>query len=112
MDRFTGLLGVLVLLLFAWLLSTNRRAIRLKTVGWGLAFQILFALLVLKTQTGRDAIAGLARNVEAILRVSEAGSTFLFGPLGSKATAGGIFYFAFQVLPTIIFISALFAILY
>ncbi|MCL6567013.1 MAG: NupC/NupG family nucleoside CNT transporter [Acidobacteriia bacterium] len=112
MGRFTGLLGVIVLLLLAWLLSSNRRAIRLKTVGWGLAFQILFAVLVLKTQAGREAIAWLAQKVEGVLRVSEAGSTFLFGPLGSKATAGGIFYFAFQVLPTIIFISALFAILY
>jgi CNT family concentrative nucleoside transporter len=112
MERFTGLLGIIVMLLLAWLLSVNRRAIRLKTVAWGLGLQLGFALLVLKTETGRLVFQWTAAQVEKVLKVSEAGSTFLFGPLGAQHSPADPFYFAFQVLPTIIFISALFAILY
>lgn len=112
MGRFTGLLGIVAMLLLAWLLSANRRAIRLKTVAWGLGLQLGFALLVLKTNTGRMVFQWTAAQVEKVLKVSEAGSTFLFGPLGAQQSPSDPFYFAFQVLPTIIFISALFAILY
>ncbi len=112
MERLTGLLGIIVLLLLAWLMSTNRRAIRAKTVAWGLGLQLAFALLVLKTNVGRVGLRWMATQVEKVLKVSEAGSTFLFGALGAQHSPTDPFYFAFQVLPTIIFISALFAILY
>jgi concentrative nucleoside transporter, CNT family len=112
MERLIGLLGIATMLGLAVLLSTNRRAIRLKTVGWGLGLQLLFAILVLKTRFGQEAIRVSAEVVNRVLRVSEAGSTFLFGPLGARTAEQPIFYFAFQVLPTIIFISALFSILY
>lgn len=112
MGRLTGLLGMVAILAAAFLLSTNRRAIRLKTVAWGLGLQLGFALLVLKTEWGRRVFQVISDGVGRVLRVSEAGSTFLFGSLGAQATPNDPFYFAFQVLPTIIFISALFAVLY
>ncbi|MGH9803678.1 MAG: NupC/NupG family nucleoside CNT transporter [Candidatus Acidiferrales bacterium] len=112
MGRLMGLLGILVILGVAYAFSTNRRAIRRKTVLWGLGLQFTFAVLVLKTQVGRDVIAFLAGKVNTLLRMSEAGSKFLFGSLGAQETPTDPFFFAFQVLPTIIFIAALFAILY
>ncbi|MFQ5722917.1 MAG: NupC/NupG family nucleoside CNT transporter [Terriglobia bacterium] len=112
MERLMGFLGLLVMLGIAFLFSTNRRAIRLRTVLWGLGLQFGLALLVLKTTVGRETIKLLARGVDRLLRLSEAGSQFLFGALGAQPTPESPFYFAFQVLPTIIFIAALFAILY
>lgn len=112
MERLVGLLGILLMLAIAYAFSTNRKAIRLKTVLWGLGLQFVFALLVLKTDIGQQVIAFLARGVDKLLRLSEAGSGFLFGSLGVQPTPEAPFYFAFQVLPTIIFIAALFAILY
>jgi CNT family concentrative nucleoside transporter len=112
MGRMMGLVGIVVMLGIAYALSTNRRAIRWKTVGWGLGLQFLFAVLVLKTEWGRSVIQVAANGVDRLLRLSEYGSRFLFGSLGAQATPQDPFYFAFQVLPTIIFIAALFAILY
>ncbi len=112
MERLMGFSGLLVMLGIAFLFSTNRRAIRPRTVLWGLGLQFGMALLVLKTTIGREAIRLLARFVDRMLRLSEAGSQFLFGALGAQPTPESPFYFAFQVLPTIIFIAALFAILY
>lgn len=112
MGRLMGVLGLAAILGIAYLLSTNRRAIRVKTVAWGMGLQFAFAVLVLLTPWGRAVIHFLADKVEALLRLSEAGSTFLFSGLGAQPTPQSPFYFAFQVLPTIIFIAALFAILY
>jgi CNT family concentrative nucleoside transporter len=112
MGRLMGILGLLTILGIAYAFSTNRKAIRVKTVAWGLGLQFLFAVIVLKTTAGRTVIAYLARWVDKLLRMSEAGSTFLFSELGAQPQPDSPFYFAFQVLPTIIFIAALFAILY
>lgn len=111
MGRLTGLLGIAVLLTLAWVFSTNRRAIRLKTVLWGLGLQVLFAILVLKVEFGRTVLATAGSSVKKLLEYSFAGSKFVFGELGAKDSTMG-FYFAFMVLPTIIFISAFFALLY
>jgi CNT family concentrative nucleoside transporter len=111
MGRLTGVLGILAILLFAYLFSTNRRAIRLKTVAIGLALQFIFAVLVLRVGWGERAIAFAGDAVTKLLSYSFAGSEFVFGPLGAKASKYG-FVFAFQVLPIIIFIAAFFAILY
>ena len=111
MERFTGLLGIAVLLGLAWFFSTNRRAIRVKTVLWGLSLQVLFALLVLRVEAGRAVLATAGAGVKRLLEFSFAGSRFVFGELGAKDSTMG-FYFAFMVLPTIIFISAFFALLY
>lgn len=109
--RFAGLLGIIVLLSLAYVFSTNRRAIRLKTVLWGLGLQFVFASLVIKWNFGERVMKAAGDKVTQLLSYSFAGSEFVFGALGAKQSSLG-FFFAFQVLPTIIFISALFAVLY
>ena len=110
MERYTGLLGLVVILGSAWLFSSNRRAIRPRVLFWGLGLQFFFAFLVLKTDFGRVfQVASIA--VNALLDYAETGSNFLFGPLGAKNGPYGVI-FAFQVLPIVIFIASLFAILY
>ena len=111
MGRFTGLLGIAVLLGLGWAFSTNRRAIRLKTVAWGLGLQFLFALFVLKVSWGREMFAKAGHGVEKFLSFSVAGSSFVFGELG-KGNGNLGFFFAFYILPTIIFVSAFFAVMY
>jgi concentrative nucleoside transporter, CNT family len=111
MGRFTGVLGLVTMLALALAFSTNRRAIRMKTVVWGLGLQFAFAVFVLKSNIGRDLFQKAGDAVNRLLSYSFAGSEFLFGDLGKKTSPLG-FYFAFQVLPTIIFIAAFFAILY
>src|ERR1700686_1149750 len=108
MDRFTGLLGILAILLVAFLFSKHKRAIRPSVVLWGLGLQITFAVLVLRTPAAR-AFLVLSEKVNALIGYSQAGSKFVFGDqLGGSQPV----VFAFQVLPIIIFISSLFAILY
>src|SRR5246127_1295079 len=111
MGRFTGILGLLTMLGLAYAFSTNRRAIRLKTVAWGLGLQIAFAILVLRVDYGRRAFQVIGDAANKGLSSSFAGSEFVFGPLGRQSSSIG-FIFAFQVLPVVIFICALFAILY
>lgn len=111
MDRFTGLLGLVVVMAVAYLFSTNRRAIQPRVIYWGLGLQIGFAFLVLKTPA-----AGLFRSlsnvINHVLGYSIEGSKFVFGDkLGAPNDRFGV-VFAFQVLPIIIFIASLFAILY
>ncbi len=122
LQPLIGLAGILAL---AYALSTNRRAISLRMVGWGLGLQVLFALIVLKTEIGIRAFQWLGNKIQDLLHYSVEGSRFVFGPLGDGAVwskvmnntlgaEGGQYavIFAFQILPTIIFIAALFAILY
>jgi len=119
------LFGAAVILLIAVAFSTNRRAINWTTVAWGLGLQVLFALLVLKTTAGQAVFTTLGAYVTKMLGFAGVGAAFVFGPLGNAGVWGdamqrvfgpdGAQYaviFAFQVLPTIIFIAALFAILY
>ena len=111
MYRFTGILGILAVLLAAWLGSTNRRHIRWRTVIWGLSLQFCFAFLVLRFDYGQKAMTWAGGVVNAMLGSTAAGTKVLFGALGTpNSQLGSIF--AFQVLPTIIFISAFFAVLY
>jgi CNT family concentrative nucleoside transporter len=111
MGRFTGILGILTMLGLAFAFSTNRRAIRTKTVAWGLTLQFAFAIFVLRVEVGRLIFQKAGDAVNRLLSYAFAGSEFVFGELGKRGSQLG-FYFAFQVLPTIIFIAALFAILY
>ncbi len=111
MGRLTGVLGILAILFSAYLFSTNRKAIRLQTVFIGLVLQFIFAVLVLRVGWGERVIAVAGDAVTRLLDYSFAGSQFVFGPLGVKHSQYG-FFFAFQVLPIIIFIAAFFAILY
>lgn len=115
MERLMGLMGLVVMLGIAYLFSTNRRAIRPKTVAVGLGLQFVFALFVLRTDMGRALFATLGSLVTHFLHLSRAGSEFVFGQLGLADSDFGNRYgavFAFDVLPTIIFVAAFFAILY
>ena len=102
---------MLVLLSLAYAFSTNRKAIRYKTVAWGLGLQIGFAFLVMRSDIGRDIFEKLGDGVNWLLDFAYYGTSFVFGDLGQKNSPKG-FYFAFQALPPIIFIAALFAVLY
>ena len=124
MGRFTGILGILAVLVAAWLGSTDRKAIRWRTVYWGLGLQFAFAFLVLRFSYGQAFMSSAGNVVQNMLAATTAGTKILFGELGlpnagvfgdvlaknGHPNAGSIF--AFQVLPTIIFISAFFALLY
>ncbi len=111
MGRFTGILGILSMLGLALAFSTNRRAIRIKTVAWGLGLQFVFAVFVLRVDFGRRMFQLAGDAADRVLNYAFAGSEFLFGELGKQTSHVG-FIFAFQVLPTVVFICALFAILY
>ncbi len=111
MGKFAGLLGLATMLGLAYLFSTDRKAIRLKTVLWGLALQISFAFFVLRFEIGRTIFQTAGFYVNRLLSFSYVGSDFVFGEIGKKVSLMG-FSFAFQVLPTIIFIAAFFALLY
>src|SRR5437764_12947295 len=111
MGRFTGILGILTMLGLAFAFSTNRRAIRVKTVAWGLGLQAAFAVFVLKADIGRRVFQKAGDAVNRLLSYAFAGSSFVFGDLGKQGSHLG-FYFAFQVLPVVIFIAAFFAVLY
>src|ERR1700733_5096095 len=110
MGRFTGILGLLTMLGFAYIFSTNRRAIRLKTVAWGLGLQFVFAVFVLRVDAGRIVFQKAGDAVTKLLSYAYAGSHFVFGDLAKPGSQLG--YFAFGVLPTVIFIAAFFAVLY
>src|SRR5256886_29494 len=110
MGRFTGLLGLVVILAVAYLLSSQRHAIRLRILFWGLGLQFAFAVLVLRTDFGK-VFQAIGAGVNAMLGYAEVGSEFLFGPLGTKGGPFGVI-FAFQVLPIVIFIASFFSILY
>ncbi len=110
MGRFTGILGLLAVLAVCFLFSKKRRAVQPRVLLWGLGLQFGFAFLVLKTDFGKVFEAASAA-VNAMLAYAEAGSNFVFGPLGIKSGPFGV-VFAFQVLPIVIFIASFFAILY
>ena len=111
MQRFTGVLGILAVLLAAWLFSTDRRRIRWRTVAWGLSLQLVFAFVVLRFDFGQRVMFWAGGVVTRMLSATAAGTSVLFGKLGTPDTSLGSI-FAFQVLPTIIFISAFFAVMY
>jgi CNT family concentrative nucleoside transporter len=108
--RFTGLLGLITFIGLAYALSTNRSAIKWRTVAWGLSLQVVFAFLVIKWSYGQTILANVSGVITGLLGHSADGSSLVFGPLGDPKSALSIF--AFAVLPTIIFVSAFFAILY
>jgi CNT family concentrative nucleoside transporter len=110
MSRFTGILGIIVILAIAYFSSSNRKMIRVRTIAWGLGLQFAFALLVLKTSAGQAAFRWIGEKITQLLGFARFGSSFVFGELGTPGNT--VATFAFQVLPTIIFIAALFAILY
>ncbi len=114
MERWIGGLGIAVWIAMAWLCSNDRRAVRWRPVAWGLALQLLFASVILRTRLGRAVFEGLSHGVGIVLDCQYEGARFLFNtlaiPPGQPGSEG--FFFAFQVLTTIVFFSALISILY
>ena len=110
-QRLVGLLGIVTFVGIAVALSHNRKAISRRVLVWGLGLQALLAVLVLRMPAGREIFVKLGAAITALLGYSYAGTELVFGELGKQHSSIGM-VFAFQVLPAIIFVSALFAILY
>lgn len=111
-DRLRAVVGIALMLGLCVLLSENRRAIARRTVVVGLMLQVLFAAVLLRFPPGRALLDAGARGVEGILHCALEGSRFLFGANLVDPTGPAGFVFAFRVLPTVIFVAALFAVLY
>lgn len=105
-----GFFGLGVLLCLVWLLGGRRRDVSLRLVGMGLLLQILFALIVLRTNFGRAVFDGLGNIFVGIIGFTQVGSEFIFGQFADLEQSG--FIFAVQVLPTIIFFASFMSILY
>ena len=104
-----GLFGLAVLIGIAWLFSNNKRAVDWRLIATGVALQIGFAALVILVPGGRDVFDWLGQGFVKLLSFVNEGSRFIFGSLMNTEQYG--FIFAFQVLPTIIFFSALMGVL-
>ncbi|OAT83228.1 transporter [Bacillus sp. MKU004] len=111
MQYLWGIVGILVVLGIAFLFSSNKKKINFRTVLGGLAIQLLFAFLVLKTSWGQNSLEWLTMGVNQIINYSNEGIEFLFGGLYSEKS-NIAFVFAFNVLPVVIFFSALISVLY
>lgn len=110
MLRVTSLFGLILLVGVAWALSENRRAISWRFVGWGLGLQFVIGVLLLLTPLERPVFAGMAKVVDVLTAATLAGAGFVFGKLADFSASGSML--AFQVLPVIIFVSALSSLLY
>lgn len=110
MTTFMSLVGMCVLLAIAFAASTNRKAISLRTVGIAFAMQFIIGGFVLFFDAGKNALVSMSKAVSSVIGFANDGIAFLFGPLASQDTLG--FIFAVQVLPVIVFFSALVAVLY
>jgi concentrative nucleoside transporter, CNT family len=113
MTRFTGLIGIVLILGIAFLMSNNRKAINFRTVGVGLALQFGLAVFVLKTPIGQQIFQQLGALVEGLLRKADAGAEFVFSPLVKTDVLSrafgptNSFIFFFKIIPTIIFVAVL-----
>lgn len=105
-----GIFGIVAILAIAFLLSSNRKAIRLRVVGAAFALQAGIAFLVLYVPAGRMVIEGMATGVSALLGYAAAGTNFIFGPLAKPEIGGQSF--AIAALPVIIFFASLVSVLY
>ena len=113
MSSLLGILGLFTLLAIAYLLSENKNAINYKTVVYGLIFQLLFALFILKTPFGAPIFSFLDTSINILISFSSSGSDFLFRSyIDGVGFHPGLVNFAFSTLPTIIFFSSLVAVLY
>lgn len=110
MENVAAVLGLFVFTLIAFLFSTNKKAINWKTIAWAFGLQVIFAVLILKTSVGITVFDWLNDVVLKVLAFQQAGAEMVFGNLAKSDSLGYIF--AFQVLPTIIFFSALISLLY
>ena len=112
MERFTGILGVLAILGIAYLMSNNKRNIDIRLVVWGLGLQLLFGIFILVTPFGKPIFSWFDKLIKKLLSFSNDGSEFLFASFIDGKMHPAVINFAFSVLPTVIFFSALMAVLY
>ncbi len=105
-----SILGIFVFIAIAFAMSKNRKAINWRTVGWAAGLQIVFAVIILKTAFGKAVFNWLNGAIITLLNYQQAGAEMVFGELAKTQNFG--FIFAFQVLPTMIFFSALMSLLY
>ncbi len=117
MDRFFGLIGIFVIFLIAFLISNNKRAINIKTVGMGFLLQVLLAVFVLKTTLGQIIFGNIGLFIQKVLEFSMLGAKFMFGPLSNPVRLSQIFgqgsiVFAIQLLATTVFMTVIVNILY
>lgn len=105
-ERFISLAGLLVNILFCWIFSKHPRKVKWRPVIWGLALQFVFGLLILRTKFGFEAFKGAGNQVTAFLDYTSVGAAFVFGE-GYREH-----FFAFQVLPIIIFFSSVISLCY
>jgi CNT family concentrative nucleoside transporter len=118
MDRYFGLTGILAILLLAWLMSNNRKAINKRVVLSGLLMQVLLAIFILKVPFGRALFATIGHIVTRLLSFSDKGAQFAFGALADPdqmakvfGPAGAVIFF-FKIIPTIVFVTVLVSIGY
>jgi concentrative nucleoside transporter, CNT family len=127
MERFTGLLGIILILGIAYLMSNNKKAINFRTVGVGLALQFALGVFILRTSIGKTVFYTIGQWVTKIINFSDEGAKFVFGPLAQNAlvakafgflkpdgslNTGAGFIFFFKIIPTIIFVAVLVNIFY
>ncbi len=118
MERFTGLIGIVLIFAIAFLMSNNRKAINYRLVISGLTIQILLALFILKVPVGKEIFSWLGAAVTKVLDFSQAGANFVFGGLVNKELMdkafgpGNDFIFFFKIIPTIIFVAVLVSVAY
>ena len=110
MNFLWGIFGIIVVLSIAFLFSSKKKAINLRTIIGGLSIQIFFAFVVLKWETGKEALKWFTLRVQDVIDYANEGIGFLFGSLANSDEFGTIF--AFHILPIIIFFSALISVLY
>lgn len=113
MERFTGLLGIVLILGVSFLMSNNRKAINYRTVGVGLLLQVLLAVFILKTEIGQNLFQWLGDSINTLLGQADKGAQFVFGSLVNRDLMikafgpGNDYIFFFKVVPTIIFVAVL-----
>ena len=110
MERYIGILGLIVILGVAYAASLDRKAIKPRIIVWGLILQFSFALFVMKIPVGKVILSGLATATNGLMNKANAGAEFIFGDLATTDSLG--FIFVVKALPIIIFLSSLFSILY
>lgn len=111
MDVLWGIGGMILLIGLGLALSTNRKAVNWRTVLAALGIQVAFGIIVLYWSWGQQALGAVSQGVQAVINTSNAGISFLFGPVLPQGENAGV-VFAFQVLPVIIFFASLTAVLY
>ena len=117
MERLIGVLGIVVILFIAFLLSNNKKAINYKTIGIGLALQFLFAIFIFKVPVGQKIFLTIGHSIEKLLEIANVGGAFVFGPFVDNKTLSSVFgegtmIFAAQLISATIFMMMLVNILY